>query len=130
MSTAMIEPSTKTTVILRNLDPSTTEASLKAALTEITCRKVEMEPGCSIHVRNEAEATYISNLVKTKFDYESVISSTSIPTLLLENLPATICTTRLKKAFGKFQPKLIRLVGGASVQVPRVSPSSYQNLLI
>ena len=130
MSTAMAEPSTKTTVILRNLNPSTTEASLKAAISEVSCRKVEMEPGCAIHVRNEAEATYISTLVKSKFDYESVVVSTSIPSLLLENLPASICTTRLGKAFAKFQPKLIRLVGGASVQVPLLSSSNYETSLI
>jgi hypothetical protein len=111
------EPSTTTTVILKNLSPLLTESSLKAAIAEIKCRKVEMEPGCSIHLKNEAQANYVSSLVKTKFGYEGHIASTSMPSLLLQNLPTSVCADRLEKAFSSFGPKMIRLIGSSSIQV-------------
>ena len=117
LSHIAVEPSATTTVILKNLSPLTTETSLKAALVDIKCRKVEMEPGCSIHVRNEAEANYVSSLVASKFQYDGQIASTSMPSLLLQNLPTSVCADRLEKAFASFSPKMIRLIGGSSIQV-------------
>lgn len=111
------EPSTTTTVILKNLSPSLTETSLKAAIAEINCRKIEMEPGCSIHVKNEAEANYVQSLVSSKFGYHGQIASTSLPSLLLENLPASVCADGLEKAFSSFGPKMIRMIGSSSIQV-------------
>lgn len=119
------EPSTTTTVILKNLSPLLTETSLKAAIAEINCRKVEMEPGCAIHVKNEAEANYVSSLVASKFGYEGSIASTSMPSLLLQNLPVSVCADRLEKAFATFGPKMIRLIGGSSIQV-RTEVENYE----
>ena len=111
------EPSLTTTVVLKNISPSTTETSLKAGLSEINFRKVEIEPGCSIHVRNEAEAMHVSSSIASKFNYEGAISGTTMPSLLLQNLPSSICSDHLKKIFGKFDPKTVRLIGTKSIQV-------------
>jgi hypothetical protein len=110
-------PSTTTTVILRNLSPSTTETSLKGAIGEIAHRKVEMEPGCAIHLQNEGEATYLSSLITSKFGYEGSISSTTMPSLLLQNLPNNVCIQKLEKSFAKFKPKIVRVTGSSSLQV-------------
>ena len=112
------EPSGTTTAIIKNLSASSNETNLKLAILDtIKLRKLEVEPGCSIHLLNEAEATFVSSMVTTKFDYEGTISPTTMPSLLLQNLPSSICSQRLEKAFGRFQPKLIRLVGSSSLQV-------------
>lgn len=115
-----VEPSTTTTVIIKSLSASATETSLKAALADVVTntRKVEMEPGCSIHVINEAQASYVSSIMASKFSYDGSVTSTTLPSLLLQNLPSTVCSNRLEKAFGRFQPKMIRLVGSSSIKVP------------
>ena len=112
-----VEPSTTTTLILKNLSAATTETSLKAAIGAIPTRKIELEPGCSIHVVNEAEATYVSSILASKYNYDSRIAGTTLPSLLLQNLPSSVSTQRLEKAFGRFKPKMIRLVGSSSIQV-------------
>lgn len=120
LSSVAGEPSTTTTVVLKNISPTTTETSLKAGLSEINFRKVEIEPGCSIHVRNEAEAMHISSSIASKFNYEGAISSTTMPSLLLQNLPSSICSDNLKRIFGKYDPKTVRLIGTKSIQVNEV----------
>ncbi len=49
-------PSQTTSVLLTNLPSSVDEANLKLALKDIKCRKIEIEPGCSLHFLREAEA--------------------------------------------------------------------------
>ena len=119
-----VEPSTTTTLILKNLSAATTETSLKAAIGAIPTRKIELEPGCSVHVVNEAEATYVGSILASKYNYDCRIGSTTLPSLLLQDLPSSVSTQRLEKAFGRFKPKMIRLVGSASVQVA-MSPSTF-----
>ena len=118
-ASSTVEPSTTTTLIVKSLSATATETSLKAALAGVVTntRKVEMEPGCSIHVVNEAQASYITSTLASRFSYDCSVASTTLPSLLLQNLPSTVCSSRLEKAFGRFQPKLIRLVGSASIKV-------------
>jgi small subunit ribosomal protein S5 len=112
-------PSETTTVLLKNISPGTNESSLKAAIDAIETikyRKVEMEPGCSIHFSNEADATYANSLISSKYGYDGRISETALPSLLLQNLPRNISIDKLEGSFAKFQPKTIRVTGTSSIQ--------------
>lgn len=63
-------PSTTTTIQLRKLPSSLTETSLKTALGSLNYRKLELEPGCAIHLLNEAEADCGLTKIKQKFGCE------------------------------------------------------------
>ena len=110
--------------MLRHLAPSVTEATLKAAvggIKDLDCRKVEIEPGCAFHFTNEAEATYASKILATALPRcTSNFANATMPSLLLQNLPPTMSAQRLEKTFAKFNPKLVRLTGSATVQVIEV----------
>ena len=64
-------PSTKTTLLIHKLPSSVTETGLRKILFEDmkdredikNIRKVELEPGCSLHISNEAEAYFTSQLL-------------------------------------------------------------------
>ena len=49
-------PSVKTSLLLRCLPPSATLADITESLKDISCRKVELEPGCTLHLKSHAEA--------------------------------------------------------------------------
>jgi hypothetical protein len=63
-------PSTTTTVQLRKLPSSLTETSLKTALGSLNYRKLELEPGCAIHLLNEAQADCGQSKINQKFGIE------------------------------------------------------------
>ena len=67
--TPITPPSTKTSILLRNLPPNITQDKLSTALAGIESRKVILEPGCAVHLLCEAEAHYIANRLKEKFDF-------------------------------------------------------------
>ncbi len=145
-------PSEKTTILLRKLPIQSTDSSLREALKEVKFRKMEIEPGCLIHVMNEAEALFSQDLLKSKFGatvsfsskplltfvlfltphalslilifmtmcfymFQSHLATTTMPSLVLQNLPGTVSAEQLQKAFSKFDPKFIQLIGGSSFQV-------------
>jgi len=124
-------PSQTTTVLLRHLAPSATEAALKSAvggIKDLDCRKVELEPGCAFHFANEAEATYASKILATALPRcSSNFANATMPSLLLQNLPPTMSAQRLEETFGKFNPKVVRMTGSATVQV--VLPTADDALL-
>lgn len=49
------QPSLKTSVILKDIGTSADIESLKTLLADIKYRKVEVQPGCSLHVMSEVE---------------------------------------------------------------------------
>ena len=114
-------PSPTTTVLLRNLAPNTTESSLKTAINGVSCRKVEIEPGCSIHTMNEAAASYIASVITSQESFmnkvEVAVSSATLPALYLQNLPSSIDMKTLETSFGKYKPALVRLMGTSTIQV-------------
>lgn len=60
-------PSAKTTVLLRKLPHNVTETSLKASLETVPLRKVELQPGFTIHLKNPAAATKLARILQDKF---------------------------------------------------------------
>ena len=59
-------PSEKTTILLQRLPLGATEGNLRDAVVDVKCRKVQLEPGCAVHVLNEAEADFSVAQVKQK----------------------------------------------------------------
>ena len=115
-------PSTTTTVLLRNLAPTVTETTLKAsigAIKELQIRKIEVEPGCAFHFTNEAEASFASKVLHLHHQKTCTtqITNSTMPSLLLQNLPATMYVQHLEKCFSKFNPKVVRLTGLPMMQV-------------
>jgi len=60
-------PSTSTSVLLTRLPNSVVDTGLKDALKDLITRKVELEPGCSLHFVNECEAHVAAKAVEAKF---------------------------------------------------------------
>jgi len=110
-------PSTTTTIQLHRLPLSVTESSLQKDLLEVKSRKVQLEPGCAIHVLNEAEADFAAEQISAKLNCDCSIASATIPSLLLQNMPDTITAQTLEAAFSSFRPKSVHVMGGASLQV-------------
>jgi len=101
-------PSNTTTLKLLSLPTALTEAGLKDALTGVVdARKVELEPGCALHVLTEAEASFaIHTLSKGSVDHITAdscsITNIALPSLLLENIPNDVSIS----AFGNSLQKL------------------------
>lgn len=132
-------PSEKTTILLKHLSPTITESVLKDALKDVKIRKVEMQPGFSMHVLNEAHASLCRDLIyKTGREVRKIckllkeilkpiiflmvtqqahISSTNMPALLLKNLPTGVSDSVLQSKFAKYDPKFVRFFGGPTLQV-------------
>lgn len=56
-------PSTKTTVILTNLHESVSLNSLQDSLKDVNMRKLELQPGCSLHFVEENQAQTVANFL-------------------------------------------------------------------
>ena len=99
---SQVSPSPKTTIKLNSLPISSTLASLKDSLNEINLRKIEMEPGCVLHFCNEAHAEFckfkLSELDKGS-NFDSRISSTVMPSILIKNVPSILSPKDYLKDF-------------------------------
>ena len=126
-------PSTTTTVLLRKLAPTVTETTLKAsigAIKELQIRKIEVEPGCAFHFTNEAEANFATKILHLHHQKNCTtqITNSTMPSLLLQNIPATMYEQHLEKCFSKFNPKVVRLTGLPMMQVNAIFLYSIFNL--
>lgn len=110
-------PSTSTSVLLTRLPNTVVDSGLKDALKDLITRKVELEPGCSLHFVNECEAHVAAKAVEEKFSTKSIVSKVSMPTLLLQNVPEDISADALTKAFVAQAPKSIHISGANTVRV-------------
>lgn len=110
-------PSETTTVLLRRLPLTATQESLQSAVESVKCRKVEIEPGCLIHATNYAEASFIQSKLASSLGLTGHIASSALPALVLDNLPTNITVEELRKTFGNYNLKGVRVIGKQSVQV-------------
>jgi small subunit ribosomal protein S5 len=111
-------PSSKTTVLLKDLDKSVTEAVLKNHFKDIEgSRVVQLQPGCSIHVMDEAQAIYGKNVLMNKMKLDSIIVNTSLPSLMISNIPDDIAVETIAKSFNKYTPNSVHLFGSYTAQV-------------
>lgn len=119
-------PSTTTTIQLLDLPLSMTESRLGDLVMNIEgCRKVEMEPGFAVHFSSEAELEVARQKIIGSGDKLGVsdegcsMMNTTIPSLLLQNLPSHVTSHSLSEAFKGSckEPAHIHLVGSKSLQI-------------
>lgn len=65
-----MNPSATTSVILTKLSNATVESDLKEALASVDCRRIELEPGCSLHFISECEANVAAKFLKSNLKAE------------------------------------------------------------
>lgn len=112
-------PSTTTTIRLSKLPSSTTETKLKEWITaaSIDSRRILLEPGCAILFRNEAEADLASKSITSKFSgSRCAVKPTTMPSVLLQNLPDSASVQSLESAFASHKPKVVQIFGGSTFQ--------------
>lgn len=117
-------PSATTTIELSNLPYDVTQSSLSdtlGSLKDLGMRSVNVEPGCIVHVPNEASASYVmKKLMTAPFNIPNEqchISRTTYPAVLLENLPADISIGSITSGFAANPPKFVHINGTPSVVV-------------
>ena len=118
-------PSMTTTIKLTRLPLGITETKLRESMVaaKIDARKVMLEPGCAVLLYNEAEAELAARSITAKFPGSSCqIRQTTMPSLLLQNLPDTVSAQSLQAAFAAFQPKSVQMIGGASLSLTVRTP--------
>lgn len=76
VTSGRIMPSTTQSVILTNIPVSATESAVKESLKDLTTRKVELEPGCTLHFLNESSAHVAAQVIGGNFQYKVRIQST------------------------------------------------------
>lgn len=81
-------PSNKTTALLQRLPLSATEGMLTEAVADLKCRRVELEPGCAVHLLSEAQAEHAASSLKAA-GYE-VFTRIILPIFCLTALVYTI----------------------------------------
>ena len=109
-------PSNTTTVHLTKLDGTVTLSSLSAALKDVDFRKVELEPGCSVHVSDEVEASYAQSKIGA-LGLQSRVENTALPAVLLTNLPTEVDAAALEIMFKPFGSRAVKLVNGMCVEM-------------
>eukprot|EP01041_Mallomonas_annulata_P002521 gene2521-4903_t len=117
LSSTAAAPSTKTSVLLKNIPPSVNEEVLIKALADLNCRKVFLEPGCAVHLLCEAEADYASRCIEEKMSLSANVVSTTTPSILLQNLPENITVELLESSFKQFKAIRTQILGDSSLQV-------------
>jgi hypothetical protein len=102
-------------------------------------RRVEIEPGCSLHIFQEAEAHSAAQFLSEKFNFEvcifprsnlslmllillilltqTYVSSATLPSIVLSNLPAEVSANSLLDAFQSFRPQTINITGNTTANV-------------
>ena len=119
-------PSTTTTIQLLDLPLSMTESKLGSLVGELDgCRKVEMEPGFAVHFSSEAELEMAREKIIGSGDKLGItdeactLTHTTMPSLLLENLPGHITSHSLTDTFkgASAEPTHIHLMGSQSLQI-------------
>lgn len=119
-------PSTTTTIQLLDLPLSMTESKLGSLVGELDgCRKVEMEPGFAVHFSSEAEVEVARERIIGSVDKLGItdeactMAHTTMPSLLLENLPGHVTSHSLTEAFKgtSAEPTHIHLMGSQSLQM-------------
>jgi hypothetical protein len=73
LSSPHANPSTSTSVILTKLPPSTVDSELKNSLKSLdkaNCRRVMLQPGCSLHFANKYEANVAASVIESKMGLE------------------------------------------------------------
>jgi len=111
----------KTKVLLKRLPLAATESSIRDAVAELNCRRVEIEPGCAVHFTSEVAAERSRSLI-ANFGCHSMLKPAVIPALLLNNMSPSVSTEVITTAFKKYDPKMVRLLSSAGLEIVLASP--------
>lgn len=115
---AASRPNNKTLVVLDGLPLSTTNSTLQEALAGIdTIRKSEVQPGCALHVVDEAGAMFAAKEITDKLKYRATVRNACLPSIVLNNVPSTVSADDIQKSFQKYDPKAVRFSGKRSILV-------------
>eukprot|EP01031_Cornospumella_fuschlensis_P044119 gene44119-53934_t len=87
------------TLLLRNLPHTVTQESLAQLAKDINHRKIELQPGCTLHFLSSEEAAKASKVLKEKQKLEVSQVSTALPGVTLENLPPNVTEDMLREFF-------------------------------
>jgi len=109
-------PSLTTTILLRNIGSSVTESALKDAVKDCKYRRLDLEPGCAIHVVSAADASFAADKIKERLGIETKVSKAVMPALLLQNIAPDMSADLLFKAFHKHKPQVVHFIGGEGLQ--------------
>lgn len=123
---------TKTKVLLQRLPVTATEGSIRDAVSDLNCRRVEIEPGCAIHFSSEVSAMKSQNIISSKFGCNTMMKATTMPSLMLNNMSSTATIESIKEQFQRYNPKLVRTLSssGCSVTVNSVDDALAVQTLI
>lgn len=139
--TSSIGPNTNTCLLLKGLSASTTEDSLRSALTGLPNppRIVEIEPGCSLQFLNQCEADVSASAIKSTLGFkvrnrcftycfsrycQTEVANATIPSLSLQNIPMNTTSESLTQAFRAHKPRRVHILGGLSVEFVVVDAAS------
>ncbi len=113
-------PSNTTTLRVLGLPNNITESLLREKVgNAVDARKVEIEPGCAIHVLNEAEAQHAKTvLAAASLDAISLdgcnVISTAMPAVYLDNIPASMTSESISELFSKYDLNVVHVTGGTA----------------
>lgn len=111
-------PSVKTTIKLNNLPASITQQSLRNHFKSTSnIRSIDIEPGCVVYFRNEADADIFKKQLLSKTKYEIRISSVLIPSLLISHVPFDVISSNISDQLPVGTPQLIKHIGGSLIQI-------------
>jgi small subunit ribosomal protein S5 len=111
-------PNNKTLVILDGLPLSTTNSSLQESLSGVeNVRKCEVQPGCALHVVDEAGAIFAAKQIGDKLNYSASVRNVCLPSIVLNNVPGSVTAEVIQQSFQKYDPKVIRFSGKRSILV-------------
>lgn len=126
-------PNPKSLVIIRGLPLSITNTKFSEAISGVDIRKSEVEPGCALHIIDEAGAQIAAKIIRKdlglkvyviictifflKFLSQATVKNTALPSLVVKNLPNDVSADTLRESFGKFEPLAVRMSGKRSITV-------------
>eukprot|EP01038_Epipyxis_sp_PR26KG_P008526 gene8526-11526_t len=117
-----LPPSNTTSVLLHRLPTCTTIEKLTNATLEVRAQRVELEPGCTLHVLSEVEALLAGTVIKEKFDLQFSVKQARLPSVTIQNVPSSISHADLERLLSenpkhKLNPKQILVLGSLTAEI-------------
>ena len=100
-------PSNTTTLKVLGVPNYITESLLQESLNGVVdARKIELEPGCAVHIMNSAEAEHakhtLSNASLDSIAQDTCnVINTAMPAIYLDNIPSTMSSEEIHEIFHK-----------------------------
>lgn len=111
------QPNPKSLVLIKGLPLSITNSSLSEALAGIDARRCEVEPGCALHIVDEAAAQVAAATLRNNLGLRATVKNTALPSLALHNLPNNVSVDSLRESFSRFEPLTVRMSGKRCITI-------------